>query len=430
MNKDMSVTEKIHLSALYGNNKKIVDYQRERYNKLHTNFKEAFGEQQVKYFSSPGRTEISGNHTDHNGGIVIAASINLDSIACAAESDSGIEIYSDGFDKPFVVDSNNLEPIENEAGTTSAIIRGIASGLIKKGLHIGGFKAFITSDVLIGSGLSSSASIEVLIGTIFNYLYNEGKIPPEEIAKIGQYSENEFFKKPCGLMDQVACAVGGIVSIDFKDKNKPLVNKIDFDFDKEGYSLLFVHTGGSHINLTDDYAAIPKEMKSIASAFGKEVCREIKFDDFLANINEIRGKVSDRAILRTYHFLRENERVNKQVEALRKNDFNSFLELVNDSGNSSFKWLQNIYSGNDVSYQPVSLALAMTENFINELGEGACRIHGGGFEGTIQVFLPSSWADSFEKYITNIFNDYSVLNLTIRQAGAVRVTELSQTTKN
>jgi len=416
--------EQIHLSDLYSNNEKIVDYQRERYDNLNKNFQKAFGEQQVKYFSSPGRTEISGNHTDHNGGIVIAASINLDSIACAAESDSGIEIYSDGFDKPFIVNINNLEPIENEAGTTNAIIRGITSGLIKKGFNIGSFKACITSDILIGSGLSSSASIEVLIGTIFNHLYNEGKIPPEEIATIGQYSENEFFKKPCGLMDQIACSKGGIISIDFEDKDKPLVNKIDFDFDKEGYSLLFVHTGGSHINLTDDYAAIPKEMKTIASAFGKKVCREIEFDDFLANINKIRDKVSDRAILRTYHFLRENERVIKQVEALRKNDFNTFLELVNDSGNSSFKWLQNIYSGNDVSYQPVSLVLAMTENFINELGEGACRIHGGGFEGTIQVFLPSSSAESFKKYITNIFEDYSVLNLTIRQAGAVRVTEI------
>ena len=414
----------INLQNLYGNDEEVVEYQKKRYNKLYNNFRKIFGEQPVKYFSSPGRTEISGNHTDHNNGIVIAASINLDSITCAAKSDSRVEIYSDGFDNPFIVDITKLEPIKNETGTTSAIIRGIASGLSKKGFSVGGFKACITSDVLIGSGLSSSASIEVLIGTIFNHLFNDGKILPEEIAKIGQYAENEFFKKPCGLMDQVACAVGGIVSIDFKDKNKPRIDKIDFDFSKEGYSLLFVHTGGSHINLTDDYSAIPKEMKSVALAFGKEVCREIEYDHFMTNINKIRGKVSDRAILRVYHFFNENERVIKQVDALRKNDFNGFLRLVNESGTSSFKWLQNIYSGNDVTYQPVSLALAMTENFIKELREGACRIHGGGFEGTIQVFLPSSAANDFTRYITSIFKDFSVLNLTIRQTGAVRVTEI------
>jgi len=424
MKKDLFVAEKVCLSDLYGNDKNVVDYQRKRYDRLCKDFQRTFGEQPVKYFSSPGRTEISGNHTDHNNGIVIAASINLDSIGCAAKSDSGVEIYSDGFDNPFTVDINRLEPIENEAGTTSAIIRGIASGLIKNGFHIGGFKACIASDVLIGSGLSSSASIEVLIGTIFNHFYNDGKIPPAEIAKIGQYAENQFFKKPCGLMDQVACAVGGIVSIDFKDKNKPCIDKINFDFSKVGYSLLFVHTGGSHINLTDDYSAIPKEMKSVASAFGKQACREIEYDYFIKNIKKIYGKVSDRAILRAYHFMKENERVIKQIETLRKNDFKGFLELVNDSGNSSFKWLQNIYSGNDVAYQPVSLALAMTENFINELGEGACRIHGGGFEGTIQVFLPSSSAENFRKYMTNIFSDFSILNLQIRQTGAVSIEEV------
>ncbi len=424
MNKDLFVTQKVCLSDLYGNNEKIIDYQRKRYDGLCKDFQRTFGEQPVKYFSSPGRTEISGNHTDHNNGIVIAAGINLDSITCAAKSSSGVEIYSEGFDKPFIVDINKLKPIQKESGTTSAIIRGIASGLTKKGFHIGGFKASITSDVFIGSGLSSSASIEVLIGTIFNHLYNKGKIPPEVIAKIGQYAENEFFKKPCGLMDQIACAVGGIVTIDFKDKNKPRIDKIDFDFSKEGYSLLFVHTGGSHINLTDDYSAIPKEMKSVASAFGKDVCREIEFDYFIKNINKIRGKVSDRAILRAYHFFKENQRVIKQIEALKKKDFKRFLELVNDSGNSSFKWLQNIYSSNDVAYQPVSLALAMTENFIKELGEGACRIHGGGFEGTIQVFLPSFAANDFTRYITGIFKDFSVLNLTIRQTGAVRVIEI------
>ena len=425
LSKDIPVNGNgICLSSLYANEDKISGHQKERYSKLKANFKKHFGEAEVKYFSAPGRTEISGNHTDHNNGIVIAASINLDSIACVTESDAGIEVYSDGFNKPFKVDLEKLNPLEKETGTTYALIRGIAAGLLEKGYKIGGFKACITSDVLIGSGLSSSASIEVLIGTIFNHLYNDGKIPAEEIAKIGQFAENKFFEKPCGLMDQMACATGGIISIDFKDKNKPVVKRINFDFDREGYSLLFVHTGGSHTNLTDDYAAIPEEMKNVASALCKDVCREIDFDYFIQNIFKIRGKVSDRAILRAYHFLKENERVNQQINALNKNDFKNFLELVNESGASSFKWLQNIYSGNDVKYQPVSLALAMAENFINELGEGACRIHGGGFEGTIQVFLPSSAANDFTKYIKGIFKDFSVLDLTIRQAGAVRVSEI------
>ena len=414
----------ICLSSLYGNDEKIIRHQKERYSNLSSDFKKHFGEAEVKYFSAPGRTEISGNHTDHNSGIVIAASVNLDSIACVAECDNSIEIYSDGFKDSFKVSLDNLNPIEDEAGTTVSLIRGIAAGLSKKGYNIGGFKACITSDVLIGSGLSSSASIEVLIGTIFNHLYNNGNISEEDIAILGQYAENKFFKKPCGLMDQMACAKGGIISIDFKDKNEPVVNKINFDFDQQGYSLLFVHTCGSHINLTHDYAAIPEEMKSIASAFGKDVLREVDLDFFIQNISKIHGKVSDRAILRAYHFFNENRRVIKQVEALSKNDFKDFLKHVNESGTSSFKWLQNIYSANDVAYQPVSLALVMAENFIQKLGEGACRIHGGGFEGTIQVFLPSSAANDFTKYIKGIFKDFSVLNLTIRQSGAVRVTEI------
>jgi len=423
MSINLSVADpEISLQNLYRNNYSN-GYQKDRFGKLLDNFEKIFGKQKVKFFSSPGRTELSGNHTDHNNGSVIAASINLDSIACVSDptGKQEVEIYSDGFNKPFIVQLNSLEPIEEEIGTTSALIRGIAAGLLKHGFNVGGFKTCITSDVLIGSGLSSSASIEVLIGTIFNYLYNDGKILPEEIAKIGQFAENEFFKKPCGLMDQVACAVGGIVSIDFKDKNNPKIEKINFDFSCHGYSLLVVHTGGSHINLTEDYSAIPNEMREVARALGKEICREVDINYFMQNINKIRSKVGDRAILRAYHFFKENERVRKQIEALNNNDFRTFLKFVNESGNSSFKYLQNIYSNNDIGYQPISLALAMTENFIDNLGEGACRVHGGGFEGTIQAFLPSSSVDEFKKYMTGMFSDFSILNLTIRHTGAVSV---------
>lgn len=423
MSKNLPVVKNgICLRNLYDEG--TIEYQKKRYNKLYEDFGRIFGERPEKYFSSPGRTEISGNHTDHNNGIVIAASINLDSIACVIQGGKKIEVYSDSFDNPFIVDFDNLKPVEKEIGTTNALIRGIAAGLSERDYKIGGFKACVTSDVLKGSGLSSSASIEVLIGTIFNHLYNYGNIPPEEIAKIGQYAENHFFKKPCGLMDQVACAVGGIVSIDFKDKNNPEINKIDFDFSKYGHSLLVVHTGGSHVNLTNDYSAIPAEMKEVASILGKEVCREVDYNYFMTNLRKIRGKISDRAILRAYHFFKENERVKQQIEALNKNNFDKFLKLVKGSGNSSFKWLQNMYSSNDVSYQPISLALAMTEDFIGKIGQGACRVHGGGFEGTILVFLPSEYVDEFKKYMSGIFNNYSILNLIVRQNGAACVVEV------
>ena len=409
----------INLQNLYGNDEEVVEYQKKRYNKLYNNFRKIFGKQPVKYFSSPGRTEISGNHTDHNNGIVIAASINLDSIACAAKSDSRVEIYSDGFDNPFVVDITKLEPIKNETGTTSAIIRGIASGLSKRGFSIGGFKACITSDVLIGSGLSSSASIEVLIGTIFNHLFNEGKILPEEIAKIGQYAENEFFKKPCGLMDQVACAVGGIVSIDFKDKNKPIIDKINFDFSSTNYRLLVVDTGDDHVDLNDDYAGIPKEMKQVAQYFNKDYCREVSLELLLKNIKNIRKKISDRSILRAIHFIYENERVEKQIKALRENNFDLFLRLVNESGNSSFKYLQNIYSPKNIEKQGVSLALALSDIFIQKHGKGACRVHGGGFAGTIQVFLPNDLTDEYRNFMSESFEEKAVKIISIRDKGAV-----------
>ena len=414
----MKTHQIIMIKELYGAD---YEYQSKRYLKLIAEFEEKFGIANFRFFSTPGRTEISGNHTDHNHGKVIAASVNIDSIACAVKNDSVIEIYSEGYNKPFVVNLDNLNSIDSEAGTTNALIRGIASRFVQKGFKINGFKAVITSDVFPGSGLSSSASIEVLIGTIFNHLYNEGKITAEEIAKIGQYAENVYFKKPCGLMDQMACAVGGIIAIDFYNPVNPIINKINFDFTAQNYSLLFVHTGGSHINLTDDYAAIPKEMREIAVEFGKKYCAEIEYKNFLDNIGRIRNKISDRSILRGYHFFKENERVKNQIEALNTNDFKKFLSLVNESGNSSFKYLQNIYSSKDPNYQPVSMALAFTEDFINHKGKGACRVHGGGFEGTIQVFLENSVVDEFINYISRISDIFKVLNLSIRQIGTTEV---------
>jgi galactokinase len=421
LNSEKQLTIPILLKDLYSDNLEIVSYQTKRFEKLLKRFNEVFGSQPVRYFSTPGRTEISGNHTDHNHGMVIAASINLDSIACVTEADLVVEIFSEGYENPFTVNLDNLNPIDAETGTTNALIRGIAFRFIEKGFNVGGFNACITSDVLQGSGLSSSASIEVLIGTIFNHLYNDGKISQEEIAKIGQYAENGYFKKPCGLMDQMACAIGGIISIDFYNPENPVINKIDFEFATQDYSLVIVHTGGSHINLTDDYASIPKEMKKVAAELGKQNCGEVDYKNFMNNIKYLRNKISDRAILRGYHFFKENERVKNQMEALRIKEFNKFLSMVNESGNSSFKYLQNIYSSNDFNYQPVSIALAFTEDFINRVGQGACRVHGGGFEGTIQVYLKNSFVDEFIKYISGISETFKVLNLSIRQTGTTEV---------
>lgn len=414
-------TKSINLIELYGDDGKTITHQKDRYKKLSDSFIKQFSIQPEYYFSTPGRTEISGNHTDHNNGKVIAASISLDSIAAVSRSNDVVEIFSDGYDDPFIVDLNELNVIDNEVSTTNSLIRGIAAGFKQHGFNIGGFKAFITSDVLKGSGLSSSASIEVLIGTIFNHLYNDGTIIPEEIGKIGQYAENVYFKKPCGLMDQMACASGGIISIDFKDSIKPVVEKLDFNFAEQKYSLVFIHTGGSHISLTDDYSSIPNEMKSVACYFGKKTCREVSFDHFIDNIKFLREKVSDRAILRAYHFFNENIRVDKIVNALKNNNLNLFLKLVNESGDSSFKYLQNIFSPKDVIFQATALAIAFAEEFINSVGSGAVRIHGGGFEGTIQVMIPTKYVKQFSDFINKVFNNFNVYNLNIRQIGTTRV---------
>ncbi|MCB9219497.1 MAG: galactokinase [Ignavibacteriales bacterium] len=408
------------LEDIYGNDWNEHVVQLKRYNNLFELFNKHFDEKDVYIFSTPGRTEISGNHTDHNLGKVLAASINLDSILIASKNNSSeIILYSEGYDKPFKVNINELFKINTEEGTTSSLIKGIAYKIKELGFKLGGFNAFMTSNVLPGSGLSSSASVEVLIGSVFNVLFNENKIDNKEIAKIGQWAENNYFGKPCGLMDQMACALGGIISIDFEDPQNPNIEKVDYNFDKQNYKLLIVDTGGSHADLTNDYASIPNEMKLIAKFFHKNVCREINYSEFLNEIKEIRKTTGDRAILRAFHFLKENERVHNQFNALQKKDFNQFLKLVNDSGNSSFKWLQNIYSTQNVKEQGVSLALALTEEFISTKGEGACRVHGGGFAGTIQVFLHNDYVSEYKNFIETIFGKGKAQILKIRSKGSI-----------
>jgi len=403
---------------LYGRDPSVLEYQINRYTDIITGYYHQYTPGEIHLFSTPGRTEISGNHTDHNHGRVLAASVNLDSIAAVANSEKGkISLYSEAYKRKSEIDLSDLSFKKSEQGTTTAIIRGIAARFKELNYKIGGFNAFVSSEVMVGSGLSSSASIEVLIGTILNYLFNDGKISPVEIAKIGQYAENVYFGKPCGLMDQIACAVGGIVMIDFKNPSNPLVKKVAFNFEDKHYKLLVVDSGGNHADLTDDYASIPAEMKALAKALGKEYAREISHQELMNNLSSIRKKVGDRAILRGYHFIRENERVLRQVEALERDDFTTFLELVNASGNSSNKWLQNCYSIKNVTEQGVNLALAVTEEFLEKIGKGACRVHGGGFAGTIQTFIPESNVDEYQRFMENIFGAGSVKVLNIRQIG-------------
>ncbi|HEX9654775.1 MAG TPA: galactokinase family protein [bacterium] len=414
------------LSNLYENNPQTLDRQRQRYQRIINSYSRLFPDGDIQFFSTPGRTEIGGNHTDHNHGRVLAASVNLDSIAAAAPiADPIVTIYSEAYSGAFQVELADLKPRPQEEGGTAALVRGIAARCKELGFEIGGFNACVTSDVLVGSGLSSSASIEVLIGSIFNHLYNDGRVPPETLALIGQFAENEYFNKPCGLMDQLTCAVGGIVTIDFNDPQQPVFEKVEFDFRAQNYSLLVVNTGGSHADLIEDYASIPREMRAVAEALGKKVGREIVREELLAQLPTVRPRVGDRAILRIFHFLADNDRVVDQVAALKLGDFQRFLQLVTESGNSSSRWLQNCYTTKAPQEQGINLALALTENYINKHGAGACRVHGGGFAGTIQVFLPNSILADYVKQLEGVFGKGSVLILQIRPHGTTYINSFS-----
>ncbi len=414
-------------SRLYGNNQQVIDHHTKRYTTLAETFKKLFPYDQGEYhfFSSPGRTEVGGNHTDHNAGRVLAAAVHLDTIAVVKATDNNqITMYSEGYPELFKVDLSQLEPIDEERGTTTALIRGIAARFRQLGLSIGGFNAAVSSTVAKGSGLSSSASIEVLIGTILSALYNGNSVKPDLIAKIGQFAENVYFGKPSGLMDQMACAIGGFIAIDFKDKEKVVYQKLDFDLSSYGYHMLVVDTGGNHADLTRDYAEVALEMKTIAQILGKNVLRELSLDDIIRNTPVLREKAGDRAVLRAIHFYNDNQRVIDQTKALEEKRFYDFLGLVNDSGSSSWRLLQNCYSNYNPKEQGVTLALAITENFIKKAGEGACRVHGGGFAGTIQVYLPDKYLNDYIEIIEGIFGKGAVTTLNIRSQGSLYINDL------
>ena len=370
-------------------------------------------------FSAPGRTEICGNHTDHQRGAVLAAAVNLETTAEVTLNGTNlIRIFSEGY-APVEIDLGDLTIHPEEVNTTAALVRGVAAELTRRGANIQGFDASVRSTVLPGSGLSSSAAFEVLIGTILNELFYEGKLTAVEIAQVGQYAENVYFGKPCGLMDQTASSVGNLVFIDFEDPQCPRVERIDFDFAGAGHALCIIDSGADHADLTDEYAAIPGELKAVCSFFGKDVLREIPEELFYEKLPELRGQVPDRAILRAIHFYQENKRVFRQVEALKRGDFDGFLQLAKESGKSSWMYLQNITPTGAVAHQDVALALALADTLLD--GEGAYRVHGGGFAGTIQTFVPMGKLEAFRRGIEAVLGEGSCHVLNIRPEGGIRV---------
>lgn len=398
---------------------KLLDYQKSRYVEAIRRFEEIYEPGEAKIFSAPGRSEVGGNHTDHQHGTVLAASINLDSIGIVrATNDNVIRLVSDEYEE-IVISLDDILLKQEEKETTTALIKGVVSGFLNRQYGVGGFSAFVTSDVLIGAGLSSSAAFESLIGTILSGLYNNMSVSAIDIAIIGQYAENIYFGKPCGLMDQMACSVGNLVYIDFENPSKPIVEKVEVDMEQYGYSLCITDTKGSHADLTDEYAAVPKEMKLVAKHFGQDVLRGVTAQDILKNIVALRSEFGDRSVLRALHFVNENERVEQEVTALKKGDFEQFLYNVKASGDSSYKYLQNVYANSDVNCQNVSVALATSDVVLGE--NGVSRVHGGGFAGTIQAFVKNSHVDEYKKNMDLIFGTGSCSDLRIRKYGGIQI---------
>ena len=384
---------------------------------LDAGFREAFGGQPERYFSAPGRTEIGGNHTDHQRGRVLAAAVNLDTLAAVRVNGTGtIRILSQGYPMS-QVELSCLEPQAEEVNTTPALIRGVAAKFTQLGCRVQGFDAYCTSTVLPGSGLSSSAAFEVLIGTIINHLFFDARVSQPEIARIGQYAENVFFGKPCGLMDQTASAVGNLVSIDFFDKDNPVITPVDFDFSTCGHALCIIDTRASHADLTDEYAAIPMEIKKVCAHFGKEVLTQIDEAEFYAAIPALRRECGDRAVMRCIHFYQDNARVPRQVAALRSGDFDEFLRLIAESGRSSWMYLQNVIPAGYKEHQDVAVSLALCEHYLQ--GRGAFRVHGGGFAGTVQAFVPFDLLDSFRAGMDAALGEGACHVLSIRPQGGV-----------
>ncbi|MDR0951372.1 MAG: galactokinase [Oscillospiraceae bacterium] len=391
---------------------------RTRYLRITDSFEAQYGQREnALLFSVPGRIEVSGNHTDHQRGHVLAAAVTLDAVAVASANDENtIRVYSEGFGE-IKVSLDNLNPLAAESGSSAALIRGITARFREMGYKVGGLDAYVSSDVLPGSGMSSSAAFEVLVGAIINGLYNAENIDPVTLAQIGQYAENVYFGKPSGLMDQCACAVGGFCAIDFTNPDAPVVESVPCEIGSFGYTLCLIDAGGSHANLTDEYAAIPAEMRSVAAYFGKDVLSQVSRAEFEAALcGGLRGSVSDRAILRALHFFNEDFRAVEQAKALRVGDFDAFLRGVRESGRSSMNLLQNVYPSGNINERSLSLAFAVCEDILGD--SGAWRMNGGGFAGTVLVFVPTDRLESFREKTEGVFGFGACHVLQIRPSSA------------
>jgi len=410
----MNIPSSERLEKVYGESTESA----ERLRALAENFQKKYGHDEAEFFSAPGRTEIIGNHTDHNGGKVIAGSIDLDTIGAAQPNNSSvIHITSEGYAREIVVDIANLDSVEKVSGTES-LLAGMMEGAQKFGFKVGGFDAYVSTNVIAAAGVSSSASFEMLVCTIVNHFFNNGAMSCADYAKIGKYSENVYWNKASGMMDQMACAVGGPVLFDFANGSQPEYRPLSFSFEKKGYRLVIVNTGKGHADLSEEYSGIPNEMKEAAKVLGVELLCETNLDELLAHVNEI---PNDRAVLRAIHFFEENRRVDEMAAAIEADDIDAVLRLVNESGTSSWELLQNCYSLQDCKEQKITLTLALTELFLRRIKDGVCRVHGGGFAGVIMCLVPLAEADNYVNYIAKYVGDSNVYPMNIRAVGAVRI---------
>ena len=416
-NKGQEILEKLYTKEGVKDNLK-------RYEDVLQGFVREFGKKDVKLFSSPGRTEISGNHTDHNNGKVLGGSINLDCIAAATNNGSNIvNIVSESFSQKFKIDINDIAPGMEKAGTTE-LLKGILAGFKERKADIGGFDAYITSNVISSAGVSSSAAFETLICQIINTLFNDGKLSKTDYAYIGKYAENHYWNKASGLLDQMCCAYGGLISIDFENPDMPKVNEIDFDFGAAKHDLIIVQTGRGHADLSADYSSIPAEMKKVAEDFNKKTLSEVDEREFYNNLPKLREYAGDRAVLRSIHFFDENKRVENEVKALINNDFDTFLKNITDSGNSSWKYLQNVYTNAAPNEQGITVALALSERFLKEKNVGATRVHGGGFAGVIMAMVPENYSDEYVSYMDKFLGKGSSYKMKIRPYGSICLDEM------
>lgn len=404
---------------MYGENR--VEENAKRYEMVAEGFAKEFGDREFEFFTAPGRTEIGGNHTDHNHGKVLAGSVHLDCVAAAsANGTHTVTLISETYNQRLVIDLDNLAPTEKTTGT-EPLLKGIFAGLLEKGFKVDGFDAYVTSNVIGGAGVSSSASFEMLVCVIVDYLFNDGKIGVVAYAKAGQYAENKYWLKGSGLLDQLACAVGGMITIDFADIENPKIREIQCNFDEMGHDLVIINTGKGHADLSAEYSAVPNEMKKVAEYFGKEVLQQVDEDAVIENVRAIREFAGDRGVLRAFHFFEENKRVDAEVEALEAKDFDTFLRKITESGDSSWKWLQNCYCNETPEEQSITVALALTKLYLDRIGHGVCRVHGGGFAGVIAAFLPKEYTEGFTQYIDKALGEGSAYVMHIRPQGAIKV---------